>query len=173
MKNLFILIISALALSISGCQKANDSSQEENVIKSYTIRLDARGGSVSNTEIIVSENGTFALPIPVYPGYEFVEWKDIAGNTVESGTYSYQSDVALYAIWQIIHYSITYDFKGVEYTGPLTTSYTVEDIVEEIVGEIYDEDEEVDQAQIEKELMIDEVPPSDQTDEESGEEDRT
>lgn len=96
----------------------------------YTIYLDGTGGNVTPNEITVTYTNNFTLPIPTYPGYEFIGWKDVAGNTVESGKYLYTSDVTLYATWQLIYYSITYDFQGINYQGSLITSYTVRDSVE-------------------------------------------
>lgn len=95
----------------------------------YTIHLNGNGGTVTPISVGVTYSHNFTLPIPTYSGYEFTGWEDSDGVAIQSGQYLYTSDITLYATWEIIHYSITYDFQGIDYKDSLNTSYTIIDSV--------------------------------------------
>ena len=71
----------------------------------YTVMLNANGGTVSPTSIIVSYDGNYsALPMPVNPGHVFTGWFTEAG----SGTIVNKADkvdltgnITLYAHWTL------------------------------------------------------------------------
>lgn len=94
----------------------------------YTIHLDANGGTVSSTELKVTFDQPFTLPIPTYNGYEFRGWF-IDGRSIkfEDGIYVTASDSYLGAKWSAINYAINYNLDGGTNNPNNPTSYTIED----------------------------------------------
>lgn len=93
----------------------------------YTVTLDANGGA-GTAEAIQVTYGTGATTLPTGPytriGYNFTGWKDSSGKTytqVENLT----ANLTLYAQWEPVSYSITYELDGGTASGN-PTSYTVE-----------------------------------------------
>lgn len=74
----------------------------------YTIHLDANGGVSDTTEISVTFDSSYTLPVLTRKGYTFLGW--MAGDTpVSDGTYTRTDDWSLTASWQANQYTITYE----------------------------------------------------------------
>ena len=66
--------------------------------KTYEITLDADGGTLANTTIVVTYGEAFELPTPMLPGWKFEGWT-YNGEKVE-GTWNIDADdVELVAVW--------------------------------------------------------------------------
>ncbi len=82
----------------------------------YTITLNANGGTCSTSSIQVSYGQTFGtLPTPTYPGYAFLGWftypsggRQVYSTTVFEGS----KDQTLYAQWKINSYTVTLNPNG-------------------------------------------------------------
>ena len=85
----------------------------------YTVTLDANGGSVSPTTIKVTYGGTYAnLPKPSRSGFSFAGWytSKSGGTKVDSGTkVTSTSNHTLYAIWSTNSYTVSWS-NGTGYT---------------------------------------------------------
>ena len=80
--------------------------------RDISIALDAQGGSVGATNIIVRYDETYpALPVPSRQGHEFLGWftEELGGTEIRSGD-KVESDAieTLYARWKEITYSLVY-----------------------------------------------------------------
>jgi uncharacterized repeat protein (TIGR02543 family) len=96
--------------------------------RSYTVRFDPGGGSVSPASGTVIFDGPYgALPVPVRTGYSFAGWWSGQGGTgmkVESATTVVtDADHSLYAKWTASTYLVTYDAEGGSVT-PLEKTVT-------------------------------------------------
>ena len=82
----------------------------------YTITLNANGGSVSPTSIIVSANGTYSgLPNPSKTGYTFAGWYTAltGGTKKENGSsLASNSNHTLYAHWTANTYKVSFNANG-------------------------------------------------------------
>ena len=78
----------------------------------YSITLDANGGTVDSTSQSVTYGSAFTLPTPTREGYTFNGWYNNNNTKVEDGTWSYATDVALVASWTANQYTVTYDANG-------------------------------------------------------------
>ncbi len=82
----------------------------------YTVKLDANGGNVKTTSIIVSPGGTYGtLPTPVRAGYNFDGWytAKTGGKRVTSSTKIVSNaDHTLYARWSLKTYTIILNANG-------------------------------------------------------------
>lgn len=66
----------------------------------YTITLDANGGSVSPSKITVKYNGTYvSLPTPTRNGYKFAGWEANGTPVTASSKIAYNSNHTLKATW--------------------------------------------------------------------------
>ncbi len=69
--------------------------------KSYTITLDAKGGTVDKTTITVVYGQAYELPLPKRSGYTFISWRNGQRSFPRKGMWTYDiSDTALYAQWE-------------------------------------------------------------------------
>lgn len=62
-----------------------------------------------------SANGLSRIPTPERAGYRFLGWYDnpqFTGNKIESIQKGTTGNLSLYAKWELIEYSITYDYNG-------------------------------------------------------------
>ncbi len=81
----------------------------------YTVTLNANGGSVSPTKLNVTVGGTYGtLPTPSRTGYTFLGWYTAASGGTRvygSDTYTTAGNQTLYAHWEqmIYNYSIVYE----------------------------------------------------------------
>ena len=80
-----------------------------------------------------SRYGLYSLPKPEADGWDFVGWytASIGGELVDYIPEGTKKNIILYAHWEIIEYSITYDY-GISNTGYIPTNsnkttYTIED----------------------------------------------
>lgn len=74
----------------------------------YYVTYDANGGSVYPSSQNITYGTTITLPTPSKTGYDFAGWYN--GDTlVESGVWSYASDIALTASWTGKNYTVTLD----------------------------------------------------------------
>jgi uncharacterized repeat protein (TIGR02543 family) len=85
---------------------------------SYTVSFNANGGSGApgNQTKWYGENLTLSSTQPTRSGYTFVKWNTAANgsgtNYNPGSTYSGNSGVTLYAIWQQVTYSVSYNANG-------------------------------------------------------------
>jgi len=87
-------------------------------IITYQVAYNANGGSgaPSAQTKTYGVNLTLSSTVPTRTGYTFKGWGTTSGATTAAyqpgGTYSANAAVTLYAIWQIITYSVTYNANG-------------------------------------------------------------
>ena len=84
----------------------------------YTITLDANGGTGVDSKQTVTYGTTYILPTPTRTGYTFNGWYD-GSSKVSSGTWNRTSDLSLKASWTAINYKVTFDANG----GTCSLSY--------------------------------------------------
>lgn len=80
---------------------------------SYNVSFDAKGGS-NISEFVVKFDDKYELPIPTKTGYTFLGWFNNADDEkIDNISYwKINTDVNLYAKWQITEYSINIDYAG-------------------------------------------------------------
>ena len=80
----------------------------------YILTFDPNEGSCDVTEKTITFNTYYgSMPSPSREGYKFLGWytEKEGGNEVkESHKYETPADTILYAHWEVIQYSVTYDF---------------------------------------------------------------
>ena len=97
----------------------------------YHITYYTNGGSVTNapTEFTV-ESGLIILPSPSRVGYSFAGWyrnDEFTGERVNAVLNGSVGDVILYAKWNIVFYTITYNLQGgVMPQGEIADTFTIE-----------------------------------------------
>ena len=98
-----------------------------------TLTFDANGGSGDMPDAVIATNSRVTLEKSCFTksGYRFKGWSTTAdGNVVYADGASYimgtDSTYTLYAVWEIIKYSITYEVDGGVYKNP--SVFTVEDL---------------------------------------------
>ncbi|MGN1155738.1 MAG: InlB B-repeat-containing protein [Agathobacter sp.] len=83
---------------------------------SYTASFDANGGTCSTTSKSVTYDSTYGtLPTPSWTGYAFKGWFTLpSGGTqvTSSTTVSTASSHTLYAQWELLHYTVSFDANG-------------------------------------------------------------
>ena len=133
-KKISILLISIGIMMLSLTETIayyNSSSNFVNVFRaeSYKITIDATGGTFSNDKVVL--NGVSAvLPTPYRKGYDFMGF-----STSSDGQVKYSNNISdvgvindkkIFAKWNIITFSISYDLKEGSISNQ-PTSYNVED----------------------------------------------
>lgn len=99
---------------------------------SYSITYNLNGGTNSsqNTNSFTVESSKITLKDATKKGYTFKGWYSDSGLTskvTEIGSGSH-SNVTLYAKWEIINYTITYNLNGGTISGTQKTTFTVNDL---------------------------------------------
>lgn len=99
---------------------------------SYTITYNLSGGTNSsqNAKNFTVESSKISLKDPTRTGYKFLGWyKESSYSTkvTEIATGSHEN-ISLYAKWEIINYTITYELNGGTISGTKKTSFTVNDL---------------------------------------------
>lgn len=92
---------------------------------SYTVTLDANGGTIDNNSISVEFDSNYTLPTPTKDYYTFVGWYN---DSVKYGTSKWDkdSDVTLTAKWTPSSYSLTYNLSGGTNSLQNPKSFTIE-----------------------------------------------
>lgn len=87
-------------------------------LKTYTVSYNANGGSGAPSAQTKTHgvNLTLSSTRPTRTGYTFLGWATSSTATTAayqpSGSYTANAAATLYAVWQIITYSVTYDANG-------------------------------------------------------------
>jgi uncharacterized lipoprotein YehR (DUF1307 family) len=101
MKKLISLILAILtlscAISVVGC--GSD-------VKTYTITLDANGGTVSTKTISIQVGQSYELPTPEMKGFTFKTWMLNSSKIAQKGVWNIESDVNLVAVYEGIEYKV-------------------------------------------------------------------
>ena len=95
-------------------------------IKTYTITLNANGGTVETSTLTTGDGWklTGNLPTPTRDGYTFVSWFTAAeGGTEVTENTVFAKDTTIYAHWTINQYTITFDTDGGSEIAPITQDY--------------------------------------------------
>lgn len=133
MKKIIKLIILLTSLSFSVKQTIAFYNTSDRVVSNfsstdYAIRIDANGGFFNSPNIIVKNNTTI-LPTPTKSGYKFLGF-----SSTSEGDLIYSTDIkcvteinnkSLYARWELVNYSITYDLAGGTVSTP-PANYNIE-----------------------------------------------
>jgi hypothetical protein len=122
MKNLFFLLISALILSLSACDKDEDCEPGElntNIVGEWNVKLEG----LSLAQVEFRANGDFV------DQSGFLVPDEIAGITVETKTYTIPSNVVIRMIASNSLGSVNYDVDVI--------SYTCDEIVVDVNGTEY------------------------------------
>ena len=107
-------------------------------VNNNTLVFNANGGSGTMTNMTIATGASKTLTSNTFTraGYTFIGWSTNASGGVEyetGDTYTMgtNSTYTLYAVWETIEYSITYDliFDGVDNSLNTTLTYTVEDTI--------------------------------------------
>ena len=106
-----------------------DEIKNDIFTKSYRIDLNGNGGQFADSDLIISNSHT-TLPTPSRLGYSFLGFSDtVHGNIKYSTTINDVNEInqkEIFAKWDAINYSITYNLNGGSITGE-PNSYTIED----------------------------------------------
>ncbi len=82
---------------------------------SYTVSFEANGGSAVGEMTYHVETATFALPTPTKTGYTFGGWYEnasLGGAKLEYIELGSTGNKLLYAKWEVVPYTVTYDSNG-------------------------------------------------------------
>lgn len=127
-----LLLISAFWVTIESTScffNAKDVIVNNFSSKKYDFTLNGNGGSFSNADVTVYQGKT-TLPTPGRRGYTFAGFSNSANGNVEFSTDISDIDEInnkeIFAKWNVITYSLTYNLNGGSISGQLTT-YNVED----------------------------------------------
>ena len=98
---------------------------------SYTITYELEGGTNApeNPASYNVETETITLKDPVKPGYTFAGWymaEDFTGEAVTKITQGSTGNITLYAKWELVSYTITYELEGGTNAPENPASYNVE-----------------------------------------------
>ena len=92
----------------------------------FSIVLNGANGTCPTTLTYTIEDETVTLPKIARAGYTFAGWFDEDGNKYETVSGTTQKDVSLTAKWNVVSYTINYEYDGgTQVDNP--TSYTIED----------------------------------------------
>ncbi len=80
----------------------------------YTVTFDTNGGELADTDLTVTFDAAYELPVPTRTGYTFAGWFDSSDEQVESGIWTTAADVTLTARWTANSYTVTYQDVSVE-----------------------------------------------------------
>ena len=104
-------------LSYMGYNTGLESDTELPTTQDFTITYSANGGSTTPTAATVTEGGTVTLPTSAgtKSGYTFAGWSTSANGAVTytgGQTITPTDNMTLYAVWNEIKYTITYNANG-------------------------------------------------------------
>jgi len=93
----------------------------------YEIRLNANGGSVSPSSVLISGSNSFTFPTPSRSGYTYQGWA--TSGTASSGIKSLTptENATYYAIWAKAKHTVTYNYAKNGGTSATKTSASVEE----------------------------------------------
>lgn len=91
----------------------------------YTITLDANGGTVSQSTLVIDYNSSYTLPTPTRDYYTFAGWYN-ENTKYTDGMWIKASDITLQAEWNPIPYTITYNLNGGTNSEQNPTTYSAE-----------------------------------------------
>ena len=93
-------------------------------IKTYTVTLDANGGTVEPSKLTTGDGWklTGALPVPTRDGHTFAGWFTADGGEVTADTV-FNGNITIYAHWTVNQYTITFDTAGGTEIAPITQDY--------------------------------------------------
>ncbi|MDD6302074.1 MAG: InlB B-repeat-containing protein [Bacillales bacterium] len=99
--------------------------------KQYTLEFNSGEGS-NVSSFVVTFDQPYSLSQPTLRGYEFVGWYYNGELLDQNGNWTYdcgdnKKTVTLNAIWDIIHYKITYNLNGGENNPNNPSTFTVKD----------------------------------------------
>lgn len=93
------------------CVSENTGAKAMWKARSYTVTLDADGGTCSSKSVAVTYDAAYSLPTPVREGYDFQGW--YSGTVRYSGgTWKTDSSVTLKAVWKGRQFTVTLDPNG-------------------------------------------------------------
>ena len=101
-------------------------------LEQYTIHLYAMGGVLAKNEIAINYQGNYQVEVPTRVGYRFLGWfngeEDGAIRfTDETGTplatYGLTEDLDLYAHWESIKFTVSFDCQGGGSIAPQIVEY--------------------------------------------------
>ena len=84
----------------------------------HTVRFNANGGSGAPSAVTKYYKNSLTLPttVPVRSGYRFLGWSASSGAATPSysagGTYTADNDITLYAVWESLSYTLSFDMNG-------------------------------------------------------------
>ena len=99
---------------------------------SYNITYELDGGTNSalNPKDFTIESEVISLSVPTKEGYKFIGWytDGLYNNEIAEIAAGSHGNISLYAKWEVITYSITYELNGGDVSDELKTSFTVNDL---------------------------------------------
>ena len=84
----------------------------------HTVSFNANGGTNAPAAVTKYYKNNLTLPsaVPTRSGYKFLGWSASSGATSPSysagGTYTADNDVTLYAVWESVNYTLSFDMNG-------------------------------------------------------------
>ena len=84
----------------------------------HTVRFDANGGTGAPGAVTKYYKTSLTLPsaAPQRTGYRFLGWSTSSGSSSPSysagGTYTAENDITLYAVWESLEYTLSFDMNG-------------------------------------------------------------
>ena len=99
---------------------SNMSLKASWTVNTYSVTLDANGGSLDSTSMSVDYGSDLSLPTPTRTGYTFNGWYDET-VLISNGTWDYTTDLSLKAKWTVNNYYLT--FEDVVDSSNLTVTY--------------------------------------------------
>jgi len=75
---------------------------EKNVAMTYTLTLNANGGSIMPTSYVGTQGQTYTLPTPTRSGYTFTNWTLSGGGSISGNVYTFgASNGTVTAQWTV------------------------------------------------------------------------
>ena len=96
---------------------------EEKTEGGYTVTFMTDGGTVYQPVQTQSAEQAVELPVPEKFGYRFIGWylsADFSGEAIEGEEFVPVSDTTLYAKWEQLDYTVTFDSVGGTQYEPVT-----------------------------------------------------